>query len=98
MKSDSIDHKLLEQINKDAETHFIKNEFILSLFEVYNTVDEKEKERYIKQSESVRKKLLTLPNDSERRKHQININFKKSSILLIKHLFFSISPVLSHIL
>lgn len=76
MKADSIDSKTLEQINKDAKKHFIKNEFILSLFEMYNTVDEEEKERYVKQSESVRKKLMRLPNDQERKKHQININFK----------------------
>jgi len=76
MITDSIDPKLLEKINKDAEKHFMKNEFILTLFEQHNTVDEEEKERFIKQSENVRKNLLALPSDSERRKHQINVNFE----------------------
>ncbi len=76
MKMGSIDPKLLEQINKDAEKHFMKKEFILTLFNQHNIVDDKEKERYINQSEDVRKNLSSLPSDSERRKHQINVNFE----------------------
>jgi len=72
----SIDPKILEQVNKEAEKHFLKNEFLLGLFEKYNKVDDEEKERYIKEAEIVRQKLLNLPNDLERKKNQINVYFE----------------------
>ena len=75
-KIDSIDPKALEEINKEAEKWFIKNDFILNLFQDYYSVDEKEKEKYFQASKNAQKALLKLPNDIERRKHQINVYYE----------------------
>lgn len=75
-KIDSIDPNMLKKINKDAEKHFLKNEFILELFNQYNKVDDQEKKRYTEEAESVRKELIKFSNDLERRKYQVKISFE----------------------
>jgi hypothetical protein len=75
-KVDSIDPKILEQINNEAEKHFLKNEFILKLIGIYSEIDDEEKEQYIKEAEGVRENLLKLSNDAERWKFQINVYFE----------------------
>ena len=75
-KIDSIDRELLDKINKEAQKHFVKNEFLAELFKQYLTVSEDQKKEYINDTEGIRIELSKLANNLERTKYQINTYFE----------------------